>query len=175
MISIRDIIYTLEGGDFVFYFLVSINGGKWAGEGGEKPLLFETTWEKKKKNERKTRAVCQVGQPFKSNLTIKLLFAPPPTPQPRPADIVNYLFVTMPVVKQTRRQIARDIYVILNVHTPGLEKIAGLCRDLGRGVGRYIVREIWQFILSSLEILEIFSRLYRDTWKLSRYNRCFFM
>lgn len=142
------------------------------GGGRKTVVVWNNVRKKKKKNERKTRAACQVGQPFKSNLTIKLLFAPPPTPQPRPADIVNYLFVTMPVVKQTRRQIARDIYVILNVHTPGLEKIAGLCHDLGEGL---VDREIWQFILSSLEILEIFYRLYRDTWKLSRYNRCFFM
>lgn len=56
MIFIRDIIYTLGEGDFVFYFLVSINGRKWAGEGGEKPLLFETTWEKKKKERKENES-----------------------------------------------------------------------------------------------------------------------
>lgn len=56
MISIRDIIYTLGEGDFVFYFLVSINGGKLAGEGGEKLLLFETTWEKKKKERKENES-----------------------------------------------------------------------------------------------------------------------
>lgn len=111
-----------------------LTGENGPGRGEKNRCCLKQREKKKKKNERKTRAACQVGQPFKSNLTIKLLFAPPPTPQPRPADIVNYLFVTMPVVKQTRRQIARDIYVILNVHTPGLEKIAGLCHDLGEGL-----------------------------------------
>lgn len=110
-----------------------LTGENGPGRGEKNRCCLKQREKKKKKNERKTRAACQVGQPFKSNLTIKLLFAPPPTPQPRPADIVNYLFVTMPVVKQTRRQIARDIYVILNVHTSGLEKIAGLWRDLDRG------------------------------------------
>ena len=45
------------------------------------------------------RAARQLGQPFKSNLTIKLLF----TARSQLADIVNYLFVTMSVAKQTRR------------------------------------------------------------------------